>query len=214
MRWFLRLLPFLAAPAVQAHPHEFVEVSLLLRLTPQSELAEIGVEWRYDAFTTMLILSDLDLDPAASELDEAGRALLLGFDLDWIDGYDGDLWVWDGERQLVVAPPRAEWARLEDGEIVTRHWRSLDPAHPAQDLVVQVYDPEFYVAYTLRAARIEGPEPCRARIFETDLGGARERLEAMLDELYAGGGDIEADFPQVGRSFADEVLLDCAPPTN
>jgi ABC-type uncharacterized transport system substrate-binding protein len=212
MRSFLRLLPFLAASAVQAHPHEFVDVSLLLRVTPEFQLAEIGVEWRYDAFTSMLILSDLDLDPAATELDEVGHARLLGFDLDWIEGYDGDLWVWDGERQLAVGPPRAGAARLEDGEIITRHWRSIDPVHPAQDLVLQVYDPEFYIAYTLRFAQVEGPAPCRARVFETDLGGARERLEAMLDELYAGGGDIEADFPQVGRSFADEVLIDCATP--
>jgi ABC-type uncharacterized transport system substrate-binding protein len=109
--------------------------------------------------------------------------------------------------------PEAATARLEDGQIVSQHWRAvetaIDPA--AGDLVVLVYDPEFYVAYSIRSdSRIEGRADCRVRIFGPDLNFAEERLQAALEELYAGGvTDLEANFPAVGRDFADEVRLDC-----
>ena len=210
MRLALRLLPLLLGSAATAHPHEFVTASLTFRLNAAFQITEIGVEWRYDPFTSMLILSDLDMDPAALTLSAEDAAGLSGFDLNWIEGYDGDLWIWNGEAQVRPAPPRPGSVALEGGEIISSHWRAIDPPLPADELVFQVYDPEYYIAYTLDQALVEGPQSCRARVFVTDLGEARERLEAMLDELYAGGADPEQGFPMVGRSFADEVVIDCA----
>jgi len=210
MRQALPLLALLFGTAAQAHPHEFVTASLSFRLDAALKITEIGIEWRYDPFTSMLILSDLDMDPAALSLSAEDSTRLTGFDLNWVEGYDGDLWIWNGETQVHPAPPRPGAVRLDQGEIVSTHWRAIDPPLPADELVFQVYDPEYYIAYTLDQAVVEGPQSCRARVFVTDLGEARARLETMLDELYAGGADPEQGFPMVGRSFADEVVIDCA----
>lgn len=212
----LALAACLAAPVAQAHPHEFVEARLTFRFDAAGVLERVGVEWRYDAFTSMLILSDLGLNPAAETLSPEEEAQLSGFDTNWQPGYDGDLWPYFDGRPVPLGPPEEARARLEDGEIVSQHWRAVegvvDPA--AGELVVRVYDPEFYVAYTIgHDSRVEGRVDCRLRIFAPDLGAAEERLQAALDELMAGGvTDIEANFPAVGRDFAEELRFDCAPP--
>jgi len=200
------------APA-RAHPHEFIDAALELRFDSAGALAEIGVEWRYDAFTTMLILSDLGLNPAAEALAPDELALLEGFDLNWDESYNGDLWPLQGEVPIALGPPRAVATFLEQGQIVSRHDRPVvEPVDPARGpLVIQIYDPEYYIAYTIAAqTAFAGREDCRARIFVPDLGAARAQLEAALDELYAGGvADLEDSFPAVGRDFAEEIRLEC-----
>lgn len=210
----LATLALPAAPA-RAHPHEFIEAALELRFDEAGALSEIGVEWRYDAFTTMLILADLGLNPAAEALSPEDEAVLAGFDLNWVEGYNGDLWPLQGEEPLALGPPEPVATLLEDGQIVSRHRRPvLTPADPAQGpLTLQVYDPEYYIAYTIAGqTSVSGRDDCRARIFVPDLSAASAQLEAALDELYAGGiADPEEDFPRVGRDFAEEIRLDCGP---
>lgn len=201
------------APA-RAHPHEFIDAALELRFDTDGALTGIGVEWRYDAFTTMLILGDLGLNPAAETLSPEEEAQLAGFDLNWMEGYEGDLYPMQGEAPILLGPPQPVATTLSDGQIISRHIRPvLSPVDPARGaLVIQVYDPEYYVAYTIVGqAAIEGRDDCRARVFVPDLSAANAQLEAALDELYAGGtSDIEENFPAVGRDFAEEIRVDCA----
>ncbi len=205
-----------AAPLpAAAHPHEFIDARLTLHFNEAGALEAFGVEWRYDAFTSMLILGDLGLDPAAESLDEADAAILSGFDMNWQPGYEGDLWPEQDGEPLPLLPPVDGHAWLEGGQIVSRHTRPLRAPADPQDgpLVIRVYDPEYYIAYTIADyARIEGRADCRTRLFGADLEAARAQLEAAIDELYASGvQDIETDFPAVGADFADELRLECSP---
>lgn len=210
----LALAPLPAA----AHPHEFIDTRLTLHFNDAGALTLIGVEWRYDAFTTMLILADLGLNPAAETLAEDEAEILAGFDAQWIEGYNGDLWPRQGDTEIALGGPEEAHARLDDGEIVSRHSRRvLQPVTPeAGALSIQVYDPEYYIAYTIADhARFEGRSDCRSRLYGPDLGAARERLQAALDELHAGGvQDIEANFPAVGVHFAEELVIECGAETS
>lgn len=211
------LAGLLAAPAVHAHPHEFVEARLTFRFDERGVLDRIGVEWRYDAFTSMLILADLGFNPAAETLTPEEEAELAGFDTNWAADFNGHLSVSLDAAEVALGPPEEAAARLEDGQIVSRHSRAvIVPVDPAAGAFsVLVYDPEYFVAYTIsHDSEITGRADCRLRIFAPDLAAAEDRLQAALDELLAGGAyDIEANFPAVGRDFAEELRLDCAPPT-
>lgn len=171
-------------------------------------VTEIGVEWRYDPFTSMLILADLGLNPAAHALDPEELVLLQGFDLNWQDGYEGDLYVYAGDERLELSPPRPGPAWLDDGQIVTSHVRALLVPTPPP-LVLRVYDPEYYIAYTLQDPRLDPAPGCIGRVMVPDRIAAQERVEALLDELYAGDFDPEENFPMVGAQFADELHLIC-----
>jgi len=210
MRRLALILALLPAPAL-AHPHEFVEVGLTFRLDAQGMLTEIGVECRYDLFTSMLILSDLGLDPGATEVAAEAAPGLQGFDLDWLPGYNGDLWLWAGGQEVALGAPRGGPATIEGGQVVSRHARPLPQPLPPHGLVAAAFDPTFYIAYTVPAIPVvEGPGGCRARVFAPDIDAAYARLEAALAEMASGGEvDVEQDFPRVGRDFADEVRIDC-----
>lgn len=209
MRHLLAAL-ILAPVAALAHPHEFVEAGLTFRLDGEGRVTEVGVEWRYDLFTSMLILTDLGLNPAATDLAGAEAEPLQGFDLDWMDGYNGDLWLWSGEAEVPAGPPVPGVATVEGGQVISRHTRPLPVPVPAEGLVAQVFDPDFYVAYTVPVPpEVEGGA-CRAQVFSPDLDAAYARLEAALAEAAPGGEvDLEMDFPRVGKDFADEVRIDC-----
>jgi ABC-type uncharacterized transport system substrate-binding protein len=213
MRLALTLSLSLIAGSVQAHPHEFVEADLVFHLDSNGLLTDISVEWRYDLFTSMLILTDLGMNPAQTDLAADDAPDLQGFDLDWIEGYNGDLWTLADGQPLDLGPPVAQPATLEGGQVVSRHRRALlAPVDPRQaQVVVQVYDPEYYIAYTIAGSpRVEGAD-CRARVFTADMDTAFAVLEAALAEITASGeADLEGDFPRVGRDFADEVQIDCS----
>lgn len=210
MRCALALSLCLAGPA-WAHPHEFVDAALGFAFDAQGRVAAIEVEWRYDPFTTMLILSDLGLNPAAADLSAEEAPGLQGFDLDWMPGYDGDLWPQAAGAAVALGPPQPGPVTLEAGRIVSRHTRPLaaplDPA--ATPLAVRVYDPDFYVAYTIAGAAPPARPGCRIRIMAADMDAAFARLAQALKDLAAQGGNEEEDFPQVGRDFSDELQLLC-----
>lgn len=209
----LALCLALAPAPGTAHPHEFVDAGLTFRLDEAGRLAAIDVTWRYDAFTTMLILSDLGMNPAATDLAADEAPELQGFDMDWIEGYNGDLWVSADSVPVALGPPVPGPTTLEGGQILSRHSRILaEPVDPrAAAVVVQVYDPEFYIAYSLDGfPAVAGDPACRVRVFAVDFDAAYARLEAALAELAGSGDvDVEASFPRVGRDFADEIRLDC-----
>jgi ABC-type uncharacterized transport system substrate-binding protein len=210
----MRLLALALAcvPAVAtAHPHEFVEAALTFRMTPEGRITAIEVAWHYDAFTSMLILSDLGIDPSATDLAPEAVPELQGFDTDWIEGYNGDLWAEQGGLPVTLGSPIPGPVEVAQGQVVSRHVRPLpEPVDPRAALLrVRVYDPEFYIAYTVAVPpAVEGAPGCRARVFGPDLEAAHSTLEAALAEV-AGGDDMELNFPAVGEHFADEVVIDC-----
>jgi polyphosphate kinase len=202
-------------PAARAHPHEFVDARLGFVFDDAGRLTAVSVEWRYDEFTSMLIQSDLGLNPAATDLAADQAPELQGFDMDWIEGYNGDLWPMADGEDLELGPPQPGPVTVEGGQIVSRHHRVLpQPIDPRQvRIVVQVYDPEFYIAYTIAQGSSDLSQiGCRARVFTADFDAAYARLEVALEELSAGGADIEMNFPRVGRDFADEIRIDCDDP--
>jgi ABC-type uncharacterized transport system substrate-binding protein len=198
-----------SAGAALAHPHEFITATLGFDFDARGDLVGVTVAWRYDELTSMLILSDLGLNPAMTALDETARAALHGFDLDWDPGYNGDLWPEADGMPFDLGPPQALSVEMDAGVIVSRHRRAvtpgIDPA--AQGLAFLVYDPEYYIAYTV-AVEQPARAGCVARVYVPDFGAASERLQGLLAELFP-GGDAETGFPAVGRDFAEEVRLEC-----
>lgn len=204
----------IAPVPAQAHPHLFIDAGLELVFDDAQELAAVRVVWVYDAFYSMMTLSDLGLDGGFSgELTAEERAALQGFDMQWIDGFDGDIVVHLGDVTHDLAGP-ADWtADYIDGQIVTSHLRPLKERAPlpeGAELRIQVYDETYYTAYTIaEGPQITGRDDCTARIFTPDWEAADAQLMAVLTELEGEGVDAEVDFPAVGALFSEEVRVTC-----
>lgn len=210
----LSLLPAMAA----AHPHVFIDAELRLDYAQSGQLEAVAVEWRYDAFYSLLILEDHGILPAADGgLAPADAARLAGFDGDWDEGFDGSLYLGIEGRRVPLGPPRDFSVALRDGQLVSRHLRPLArPVAGEEPLLIQVYDPEFYVDFTLpEAPEIRGRGDCRADLRPGDSYAAADAYaaalrDALARELSASSmRDAELVEVNIGSAGADEVHVRC-----
>lgn len=206
LRWIALCCTFLATPAAWAHPHVFVDVSLRFLSDDDRMLTGVEVTWSYDEFFSLLVLEDRGLDPDADMiLTQAERAALLGFDLsDWPDGFDGALFLFEGGQKVILDPPKATYADLQEGRIVTRHTRSFAPV-TADGLVGRPYDPSYYAALTLD--KVMGvPGTCAVAVERPDTAAA----DAIVAKLGNSADEGFFDEVQVGIHYADTFEVKCA----
>ncbi|QBF32815.1 DUF1007 family protein [Thalassococcus sp. S3] len=197
----------LSGPVI-AHPHVFVDTGLRLVTDPQGRLLGVEVSWNYDELYSMLMFEDRGLDnDYDGRLDDAEVGQLQGFDLNWIEGFEGDLYVTGPAGPITLGKPQGRGVRVEEARIISTHFRPLVQPQHAADLIVQAYDPTFYTAYDLtRGVETEGP--CDVEVTQPDLDAAYSKVEELLYGMPA--SRAEEEFPEVGEAFAATVSFRCA----
>jgi ABC-type uncharacterized transport system substrate-binding protein len=221
-----RLLPALAlavvAPAPEpasAHPHIFIDTGLELLQDEAGRLMALRISWTYDELFSLLMLEDLGLDSDYDgKLAPGETEKLQGFDMDWPEGYEGDVYVEVGGAPVALGPPEpGEAALLDNGMLTSTHTRRL--ARPldghAEQVVIKVYDPTFYTAYSILPEQVSTEAShCATAVYAPDLEAAQAYLDAALEQLGASIDDpfVEQDFPAVGDRFSEEVRLTCEGP--
>jgi ABC-type uncharacterized transport system substrate-binding protein len=214
MRHFLSVLMLTAAPAL-AHPHIFIDTRIEVILNDRNEATALRIGWTYDDLYALLIFGDLALDPDGDGvLTPEEEVSLNGFDMQWIEGFEGDTYVVLDGKPLAISGPRDWTAAWEGGKLSSTHYRDLVTPVPVAEvpLVIQAYDPGYYVDHAiLPPAVVTGGTGCSAQVYEADLDAADTALQEALSE-YAPGADLEGQFPAVGAKFSDEVRVTCAAP--
>ena len=208
---FLALLfaGLVAATPLRAHPHVFIDTGVDFLFDETGDLARLRITWIYDPMTSLFILEDLGID-GTKPLTPGDRARIAAYDLTWEPGHDGDSYLWDGARRVGLSGPRAPQGDLRDGRVVIAFLRDVDvPYRPGPDTRVEVYDPTYYMAYTITdAPRLEGAhDGCRAEVEHFEPTQALAPLQQSLAALSAEQAPPEAD---VGALFAEKVHLACA----
>ncbi|WP_299150469.1 DUF1007 family protein [uncultured Tateyamaria sp.] len=195
-----------AVPVVApAHPHVFVDTTLRVVTNAEGMLEGIEVSWTYDDFYSLLLFADLGLDQDGDSRlrpDEVRR--LDGFDLQWIDGFEGDAYLLRDGTPIELGRPEGRGTTVAEGRITSTHFRPVSGR--ADGVVIRAYDPTFYTAYTL-VGPVVVDGPCKAEVIPVDLDAAYSLAEELL---YGGDYDPETeDYPAVGEAFADTVTLSC-----
>lgn len=205
LAWVLAGMVALAAGSAAAHPHVFMDTALEVIRDAEGRAVSLRVTWTYDPFFSLVLITERGLDPDGDgSLTEAETAALQGFDMQWEPGFPGDTYAFAGQVPVALSGPRDGVARYEGGQIVSSHIRDL--AEPVAGLlVVKNYDPTYYTEYTIRDVVAEG---CAVEIVAPDLTAAERELQAQL-ALIPADGDTEAEFPEVGAAFAQEVRVTC-----
>lgn len=208
------LLSFAASPAL-AHPHVWIDTRIEVILNDRNEATALQISWTYDDLYSLYIVGDMGLDPDwDGKLTPEEEARLSGFDMKWVEGYAGDTYPLLRGAALTLSGPRDWTASYAGGKITSTHLRDFAEPVPvrADPLVVQVYDPGYYTAYSVLAGPVPtGGKGCTAQVFGPDLDAADAALQAALQE-YTPDIDLEAEFPAIGANYADEVRVTCAAP--
>jgi ABC-type uncharacterized transport system substrate-binding protein len=162
------------------------------------------VHWSYDELYSLLVLEDMELDDDYDGvLTEAEVQALHGFDMNWVEGFAGDLYATRGGDALQLGPPQPRATSFDNGKITTRHFRALSDG-ATQRVTLRAYDPSFYTAYDLTGG-VHAPAGCTVTIEKPDLDAAYAKVEKKLEGMPP---DPE-DYPAVGDLFADTVVVTC-----
>jgi ABC-type uncharacterized transport system substrate-binding protein len=200
------MLAGLASPVAMAHPHVFVTTRMVLDLDPAQQVTGVTMTWEYDDFFSLSIFEDMGLDADADGvLTEGELDRLMGFDLvEWPPGFEGDLYVYAVEQQIEMPRPVPHDIAVRDGKIVATQKRSIPPV-AAEGLVIQQYDPTYYVAYDLSGG-VEVPAPCAVKIEAADFDAAEAEIARLAEEQNA--EDIYMDV-SLGHLYASRIVLSC-----
>lgn len=203
-----------AGPA-GAHPHVWIDTGIEVILNDRNEAVALRIRWTYDELYSLYIVGDMGLDADwDGKLTPEEEARLSGFDMKWDEGFAGDTFALLGETALDLSRPEEFGASYDGKRITSTHLRRLAAPVPVGEvpLVVQAYDPGYYVAYSIPVPPVvTGGTGCSARTFVPDLTEAEAALMEALKE-YTPDVDVEDEFPAVGAQFAEEVRVTCAAP--
>lgn len=199
-----------------AHPHIFVDTGIEVIFDDQARATALRITWTYDDLFSLMIVEERDMDADFDgALTPEETVAIQGFDMAWDPGYPGDTYALSGAVPLGLSGPSDWTTTYADGRLTSTHLRRFaDPVRvTGVPLVVQVYDPSFYTAYSIAAeTTLTGTALCTAQTFEPDREAADAILQAAIAE-QVGSSDIEGEFPAIGAAYAEEVRITCAAPS-
>lgn len=194
--------------SVTAHPHIFIDAGVSFIFNDAGNLTAVKIEWAYDDLYTLIALDDMGLDQDGDGvITVAEQEKLVGFDTQWLDGFEGDSYLTFADARVALGQPETPTAELVEGRLITSHIRKLDTplSMAGGNVALKVYDPTYYSAYTLDlGAEIVNRDGCMMEQIPADLGKAYDLVENLL---YGSTGDD--NFPAVGENFADTLTLSC-----
>jgi ABC-type uncharacterized transport system substrate-binding protein len=196
-----------------AHPHVFIDTGIEVLIDDQNRATGVRISWTYDEYYSLFIIGDMGLDPDwDGALTDDEKARLSGFDMKWDADFPGDTYALQGDVDLALSRPKDWSADYANGKITSRHVRDFDQPIPltGDPLIVQVYDPGYYVLYTIAQDPVlTGGQGCTAAAYAPDITEADQKLKDALAE-YSADESVEADFPAIGKAYAEEIRVTCA----
>lgn len=182
-------LGVVAPENVRAHPHVWVDDVTTFVFDEDRRVVELRHHWRFDEFFGSFMMGEFDQNQNGRfDGEEVARVRDDGFQALKEFGYFTIVRV-DGER-VPIDDVRSFDARIEDGVLVYEFGLGLpEPVDPAEhELVVGVYDPEYYVEVLLDEhdpVRFEGL-PSGACIFDVYEDSENPIYYGMVHPLVIG----------------------------
>ncbi|KIN71204.1 DUF1007 family protein [Sulfitobacter guttiformis] len=213
MNKFAALCLILCAAPANAHPHIFINAGLVFVVDADNRLTHVQVTWEYDELYSLLVTEDMGIDADYDGvLSEADTARLTGFDMQWIEGYNGDLVGTLAGQNLTLSAPTAPTATLTEGKIVTTHLRAVSGAPQINGtLSFLPYDGTYYTAYDVTLpVLVQGGNGCEVTVDTPDIKGALSMTKAEIGALPEDFDMEAAGLGDIGRRFATDVRVTCA----
>lgn len=137
----------MGSPAL-AHPHVFADGHVFLEASSTRELLGVKNEWTFDAPFSSFAVTGLDKNHDG-KLDAAELKPLAATSMGSLKEYHFFTWVTSKNAQMELGPPRDATYRFEHGRLTLTFTMPLKTPVPIDDdLKVEVFDPEYFVAYT------------------------------------------------------------------
>jgi ABC-type uncharacterized transport system substrate-binding protein len=194
---------------VTAHPHVFIESGVDFLFDAEGRVTHLRITWLYDHLWSLILIDDLGLEEDADgTLSQEARDAIAFDQSQWIDGYDGDASLLHDGIPVELSGPIEPQADYRGGQVEIRFLRALSPpVVPGPSTVAKIYDPTYFIAYTIDLEPVleHAPPGCRADVVPFEPTSSLAALQRSLFDLPP---DEDPDEP-VGQLFADRVVLTC-----
>jgi nickel/cobalt transporter (NicO) family protein len=182
-------LAALLIPAVaHAHPHVWADTAAEILFDANGQIAAIRHHWRFDEGFSAYALQGLDADGdglySTEELEPLARE-----NVESVGEFDYFTFLTIGDYQAGYAAPK-DYHLDYDGTRLTLHYTLplAQPIHSKSPIRLEIYDPEYYVAFALPSAEavrlVDAPAGCRLTVHP-----AQEPDAAAAEALAAIGPD-------------------------
>lgn len=175
---FLAML-FPLSPGAVAHPHVWVDAVSEIVFDTSGRIAAIKHHWRFDEAFSAFAIQGLDTDGdgqySRAELDPLAEVNVTS-----LSEYDFFTFMSADDKLTQFSSPTDYWLDLDDG-FLTLHFTLpvATPFKPDAPTVLEVYDPEYFVAFEIPAVEavrmVDAPTGCRLDV----------RLAKQLDDTAA-----------------------------
>ncbi len=205
MKWLLSIAAcgfWFVAPAA-AHPHVLIDFASEIVFDKTGQIAAVRHHWRFDEAFSAFAIQGLDTDGdgkySRAELDPLAEVNVTS-----LSEFEFFTFLTAGEYEAGFSAPQEYWLDLEDGFLTLHFTLPLArPFKPDGAVVLEVYDPEYFVAFALPsedAVRLAGaPADC----------GLRVQLARELDETAAAAlaeiGPEQRQLPEDLKALTEDL---------
>lgn len=211
LRTLLFALLCLLPTGLMAHPHVWTDFASEIVFDREGRIAAIRHHWRFDKEFSAYALQGLDTDRDGSysrqELEPLARE-----NVESLKDYDYFTFLSVGDYDAHFSAPTAYHLDLEDGRLMLHFTLPLaTPLKPAAPATLQVYDPEYYVAFSLpsiEAVRlVDAPAACRLTVHPAE--GPDASAAATLATVGADQRQLPADMQSLTDGVENTAIVAC-----
>ncbi|MBA3517737.1 MAG: DUF1007 family protein, partial [Rhizobiales bacterium] len=206
----------LAPAAAQAHPHEWIDVASEVLFNERGAIEAIRHHWRFDEAFSAFALQGLDTDQDGSYSTEELKPLAQE-NVESLVDFDFFTFVSTGDYQAGFAAPRDYRLELDGDARLTLHYTLplAQPLFTKGEVLLQVYDPEYYIALSLpsvEAVRLVGA-PAGCRLHVTPAQGPDAQAAAALATIGPDQRELPSEMEGLTGGIDNSASINCGGPT-
>lgn len=207
---FFAVLWLLSGP-VLAHPHVWVDSASEIVFDKSGQITAVRHHWRFDEGFSAFAIQGLDTDNdgkyTRAELDPLAEVNVTS-----LNEFEFFTFMTVGDYQPGFGEPEDYWLELEDGFLTLHFTLPLArPFKPGGAVVLEVYDPEYFVAFELpstEAVRLVGaPAECNLKVqLARELD---EAAEAALAEIGPDQRQLPEELKALTEGLDNSATVTC-----
>ena len=197
---------------VRAHPHVFVDGGVDFVISEAGQFTTIQVTWRYDAFETLYLLSEMNVSPApSSDFSDAEREKVESTLGRFPPDFDGSVHIALVGAPVALQDPRNLAARMVGDRLEITFLRDLEIPIDVrgQKLNIGFYERTYFFAFSLTdAPDVRGAaDQCSYEMTPFD---ASAQSDEVLQELAKLGREETPEDNNIGATLADRMVVPCS----
>ena len=196
----------------EAHPHVFVDARAELVFNDQAQLIAIRHVWRFDeafsAYATQGMATDDDGQITREILQPLAKV-----NVDSLKDYDYFSLLHIGGKRYGFKLPTDYWLQMDQGQLTLFFTLNLtQPVKTAkQTIVLDVYDPAYFVDFTLvpsePALLINAPAGTKLTV--TPKGDPDPAAAAILSQIPASQRQLPPEYQSLAKDLTNRITVSC-----